>query len=223
MAKSEERNKAIDFRKNGASIKEIARKLWVSKSTVSLWCRNIKLTSNQIEKLYERQRQGAYIGSRIQYERRLKKIEENRNQGIKEIGILSKRELLLVGLSLYWGEGSKSENSRKIKINNSDPKLVKLMVRWFKDIWKIDNERFVFRVGINEIHKKRIKEVEKYWSRIIGFSLKYFYRTTLIKVKNKKHYKNFPTHYGTLTIEIKKPAELYYRILGLIEGLSKNS
>ena len=86
----------------------------------------------------------------------------------------------------------------------------------------MSDDRFTFRVGINEIHKKRIREVEKYWSRITGFPLKYFYKSTLIKVKNKKYYKNFPTHYGTLIIEIKKPAELYYRILGLIEGLSRS-
>ncbi|MFH1129237.1 MAG: hypothetical protein V1686_00670 [Patescibacteria group bacterium] len=222
MAKSKEKNKAIDLRIGGASIKEIAKQLQVSKGTVSLWCRDIKLTLNQLKNLYERQRQGAYKGSRVQYERRLKKIEECKNQGIKEIGILSDRELMLVGLSLYWGEGAKSESSKKVKISNSDPRLIKLTIKWFKSIWKISNDRFTFRVGINEIHKDRIKKVEKYWARITGFSLRYFYKSTLIKVKNKKHYKNFPTYYGTLIIEIKKPAELHYKILGLIEGLSKS-
>lgn len=50
MAKSKEKNKALILRQNGESIKDIAKRLKISKSTVSLWCRDIKLTSEQIKK-----------------------------------------------------------------------------------------------------------------------------------------------------------------------------
>lgn len=217
MAKSKEKNKAIELRKRGESIRDIAKKLKVSKGTVSLWCRDIKLTLQQIKKLYERRRLGGYKGARTQYEQRLKRIEEYKKQGLKRIGNLSNRDLLLTGLALYWGEGSKK--NRKIRINNSDPELIKFIIKWFKKVWNIEDVKFTFRAAINEIHQNRVEEVERYWSTITGFPLKYFYKTTLIKTKNKKNYRNFPKHYGTLTIEIKKSGQFYYQIMGLLEGL----
>ena len=50
MARFKEKNKALLLRKKGESINDIAKKIKVSKSIVSRWCRDIKLTSEQIEK-----------------------------------------------------------------------------------------------------------------------------------------------------------------------------
>ena len=46
-----------------------------------------------------------------------------------------------------------------------------------------------------------------------------FRKTVFIKAKNKKHYNNFKTHYGTLTVKIKKSSDIYYKTMGLIKGL----
>jgi len=223
MAKSKEKNKALELRQKGESIKDIARKLKVAKSTVSLWCRDIKLTPDQIQRLHEKMLKGSYKGrlkgARIQYKRRLKKISELQKQGISRIGSLSDRDFLVVGAALYWGEGQKK--GQEVRVSNSDPKIIKLMIHWFKKVWKIDNKRFTFRIGINKIHENRIEEVEEYWSRITRIPRSQFIKTTLIKTKNKKNYKNFPTHYGTLTLRIKKPAALHHQIMGLIEGIGK--
>lgn len=48
MAKSKEKNKALKLRQQGESIKKIAKKLKIAKSTISLWCRDIELTPEQI-------------------------------------------------------------------------------------------------------------------------------------------------------------------------------
>lgn len=55
MAKVKERNKAIALRKQGQSIKDIARLLGVSKGSVSLWCQDILLTAKQKEVLNNKQ------------------------------------------------------------------------------------------------------------------------------------------------------------------------
>jgi transposase-like protein len=51
MAKILEREKARVYRHKGKSIAEIAKSLDVSKSTVSYWCRDIVLSSQQIKQL----------------------------------------------------------------------------------------------------------------------------------------------------------------------------
>lgn len=222
MAKSKEKNQALELRQKGKSIKDIAKRLKISKSTVSLWCRDIKLTPEQAQKLYEKMVKSGYKGrmkgARIQYERRLKKIEEWKKKGIEQIGKLSNRDLLITGIALYWGEGAKKK--RGVSFSNSDPKLIKFMIKIFRKVWKIDKDRFTAYIGINKIHKDRVKEVENYWSKITKIPREQFTKTTLIKAKNKKNYKNFPVHYGTLTVKIRKSAELYYQVSGLIEGLA---
>jgi len=223
MAKSKEKNQALNLRQKGKSIKDIAKRLKIVKSTVSLWCRDIKLTPEQVQKLHEKMVKSGYKGrmkgARIQYDGRLKKIEEWKKRGIEQIGKLSNRDLLIAGIALYWGEGAKKK--RGVSFSNSDTKLIKFIIKIFRKVWKIDKGRFAAYIGINKIHKDRVKEVEDYWSKITKIPREQFTKTTLIKAKNKKNYKNFPVHYGTLTVKIRKSAELYYQIIGLIDGLVK--
>ena len=104
MAESNKKIKALSLRKNGKSIKQIAEKLKVSKSTASLWCRDVMLTSNQIKKLHDRMVSLGYIGimkgARANHDRRIKKIEEQNKMGIETIGKLSERELLIAAVAL---------------------------------------------------------------------------------------------------------------------------
>ena len=53
----ERRSSARALRRDGRSIKEIARELGAAKSTVSGWVRDIVLTPSQIERMKARQRQ----------------------------------------------------------------------------------------------------------------------------------------------------------------------
>ena len=222
MAKTKEKNKAIRLRKKGKSIKDIAESIKIAKSTVSIWCRDIELTPEQIKKLCQKRIKGGYEGrikgARMQHERRIEKIERCRKEGAKKIGKLSKRDLLIAGLSLYWGEGSKK--SRSVRFSNSDPESIKFMIAVFKGVFGIKKDRFSAYIGINQIHKDRIEEVEGYWSKVAGIPRSQFTKTTLIKARNKKNYSNSPVHYGTVTIRIRKSADLYYQIMGLIGGLS---
>lgn len=223
MAKSKEKNKAIELRRKGESIKDIAKRIGIAKSTVSLWCRDIRLTPKQIQRLHKKMIRGGYKGrikgARMQYERRLKKIKTWEKKGIKKIGRLSDRDILVIIIALYWGEGARK--TRGVKFSNSDPEMIKFVIKCFRKVWKVDKNRFVAYIGINKIHKNRVKEVESYWSRVTKIPREQFTKTTLIKAKNKKNYKDFPIHYGTLTIKVKKSSELYYEIKGLIEGLTK--
>lgn len=224
MAKSRERNRAIELRKKGESIKAIAKKIGVSKSSVSIWCRDIILTSAQIKRLHESMVKGGYVGrmkgARAQYERRLRVIEQARENGKLAIGGLSERDLLISFISLYWGEGSKK--SRQFAINNSDSEMVQFIIKAIRKLWGIKKERFVLTIGINQIYKKREKEVQNYWSKVTDMSKSQFRKTIFIKAKNKKHYDNFKNHYGTLTVKIKKSSDIYYKTMGLIKGLAES-
>src|SRR5258706_11803333 len=132
MAKSEEKIKARSLRKGGESLKVIAKILNVSPRSVSNWCRDIELTKEQTLNLEKRTTDPNY-GNRQKYLNLIKanknsKIEKLRDEGAKEINKLSKRELFLVGVSLYWAEGFKKDS--QVGFANSDPKMINLFLRW---------------------------------------------------------------------------------------------
>lgn len=222
MAKSKQKLKAGQLRRQGKSIKEIAGLLDASRSTISIWCRDIKLTPRQIRLLNEKMiaggHKGRLKGAAIQKERKREKIERYLIAGKKEIGLLSVREFLIAGLCLYWGEGNRKKPG--VRFFNSDPEMIKFILRWFKEMFGIENERYIIYIMINQIHKGRINDVKRYWKNALGLPNNCFRKPTLIKAKSKKVYENFKQHYGTLNIRISKSTDLYYRILGLIKGLS---
>jgi len=224
MAKSAQRLEARRLRTKGISVNVIAKKLKVSKSSVCLWCDDIDLTEEQREILIKHSRdageKGRLLGAKANKEERVKRQKYFEDEGIKEVGILSKRELFLVGVALYWSEGSKK--NRRVVLANSDPAMVCLFIRWLKEYLCVDMADIYCTVSINQDHQIRIKTVEGYWSKITGIHLSSFTKPSYKQVKNKKVYENFNDHYGTLFLKLRKSTNSCYRILGYIEGLKKN-
>jgi transcriptional regulator with XRE-family HTH domain len=223
MAKSKEQILSRKLRKKGLSMKEIAAKIKVSKGSVSRWCSDIQLTKKQIEKLHKQMVCGSYkgrmIGVEIQKERKRIRIEECLLKAKKDIPSISKKELFIAGLSLYWGEGSKK--SPGVRFYNSDPIVIKFIMHWFRNILKIQDEDFLMYVTINKIHKKRLNDVNKYWSEVTSVPIEQFRKPILIKSKNKKIYENHYVHYGTLCIRIAKSTNLFYQIIGWLKALGE--
>lgn len=223
MAKYELRIKAREMRSRGGSVGLIAKKLGVSKSTVSLWVRDIILSVEQMERLKQGSIKGGELGrlkgSLMQKHRRLDMIEKMNEFGRKRFKSISDSEFFVAGIALYWGEGSKKK--REFYICNSDPNLVRFMILWLKRFFGVGIDRLKAVVGINEIHRERDEIVKKYWSQITGIPLSQFRRTSFKKSKVHKVYENFNDHYGTLAVHILKGCDFYYKMLGLITGLSE--
>ena len=62
MAKFELRLKAREMRSEGQSVRHISKKLKVSKSTASIWTRDIILSVDQLEKLRKSRLKGGELG-----------------------------------------------------------------------------------------------------------------------------------------------------------------
>lgn len=222
MAKSLLRLKARKLRKKGVSVKKIAQYFKISKSTASIWVRDIILSVEQLEKLKKSSLDGAERGrlnnALMQKDKWKKNMEQFKTLGIETIGNLTERELMIAGLALYWGEGYKK--GRRVQLCNSDPKMIQFLLLWLQKSFQVDSQDIRCRIGINYIHFKREKIVKEYWSKITSIPLTQFTNTSFKKVENKKVYDNFNDHYGTLSVEIVQPSRYYGKIIGLIEGLS---
>lgn len=224
MAKYQLRLKARQFRDKGLSIKNIAYELGVSKSSVSFWVRDIILTPDQLKALKQSEHIGKQAGRlkiiAIKQEKRKKLLEEFKNQGAESIPTLTKSEFMLTGLALYWAEGGKSIQNRRVEFCNSDPRMVKFLTLWLKETLHVKDEDLRAVVGINQVHSKREDVVKQYWSDITGIPLTQFRKTSFKKVESKKVYDNFDVYYGTLSVLVVKSTNLYYKIMGQIERLA---
>lgn len=220
------KERAQQLRKiKGMSIKEISEALGANKSTVSNWCKNIFLNDKQIKRLMDKQREAGLKGSLEYSEKtrnlRLQREKINKEIGKRDIGKLSKRDLYVLGLALYWAEGYKKGNE-EVGFTNSDPQMINLVIKWFGEVFGINKKDFILRISINEIHECRIVEILKFWSVHTKIPFDQFSKTSFIKSASKKVYSNTESYYGILRIKVRRGVNLRNRILGAIEFLSNS-
>jgi len=129
------KKRAIELRKTGLSYGDIKKKIKVSKSTLSLWLKDVLLTEEQKKRLYTNSIAILARGPQSQKERRKREIKNILEKAEKEISLpLSHETYRFFGVALYWAEGTKGKN---FEITNSDPILIAFMVKWFKDIFNV--------------------------------------------------------------------------------------
>lgn len=216
MAKFEKRLEARILRREGWSIRNIALHLDVSKASASLWCRDIELTKEQKEKFIADGHRGRLLGAETNKRKKQYRIEQCNAEALKIVGHLSERDRFIVGIALYWGEGSKKS---KMSFVNSEPALALFMLRWFQEFMGVKKEDFMPRIFINEMHRSRAEKVLIFWSDYLGLEREQFSKIVFLKMKAKKVYENYDNYYGVLALGARNSALLKYRILGLIDAL----
>lgn len=218
--KLEEKLKAQDLRRQGLSYGEILQQIDVSKDTLSRWCRDIELTEVQKRRLLENkslgQRKGSLIAADNKRRRRLERIQEIYKEAKLEIGRLNERDRFIAGLMLYAGEGEKGDRGT-IGFANSDPKLIKFMVKWFEDFCNVSLSRFRGAIWLHEGHDE--SNAKQFWSETTGISLSQFHKTYIAKNKigSKKIRKNIH-EFGVFAIRF-GDVEKHRKIMGWISAV----
>lgn len=220
------REKARGLRVKGESIAVIATMLKTSKSTVSYWCRDILLSDKQIQSLVQRRNDAGALGRLRAAEKkrtaRIEAVEVESRRGARAIGSLSQRDIFILGIGLYWGEGYKSGNE-ECGLTNSNPDIIRSFVLWLRRIYNIPLSDLILRVSINQKHRHRVADVERYWSKISGIPLSQFSKASLIKARSQKVYSDPEQHFGTLRIKVRRATALRRRILGSIQELARQT
>lgn len=112
------KEKAINYRKQGYSYNMISEKLGLTKSTLSDWLWEIPYKPNK--EVIKRIKAGPVKAAQNKQKKKIATIKIIKRNAKKEIGKLTKRDLWLLGIGLYLGEGRKFQEA--IRITNSDPK-----------------------------------------------------------------------------------------------------
>lgn len=201
------RVQAVKLRKQEMSYSQIKTKLGVSKSTLSLWLRKYPLPE---EVIYELQHSDRRIE---RFRNTMKKKRDTRLGNVykKEKGKLlplTRRELYIAGLLLYWGEGGKTQQSM-VSLSNTNPKILKLYIYWLTKIFGVRKKNLKARLHIYADMNE--KEAIRYWSKALGLSGSQFNKTYVKKTTLKSlSYKGLGK--GTCNI-IVGSRDIYERIM----------
>ena len=192
------KNEVLRLRSYGVTFSEIQRKLpiEVSKSTLSMWCKNIALPawySKRVDKLIKNGLKKAQAYSLAQHIKKrniyLKETKDEARKIFKDFHISSIKIALAM---LYLGEGAKLKGHSGLMLGSSDPILIQLYVRMLKKCYDINPKDLKCRISYRA--DQNLKELEQYWSQITRIPLINFYKTkfdprTIGKKTLNKNYK----------------------------------
>jgi predicted transcriptional regulator len=219
-AKDGQRAAARELRHRGLDYQRIAAELGVSKSSVSLWVRDLPRPARlSYEECRRRQAEGVRKYWAAERSVREAAREAARAAAAAQIGALSDREVRIAGAIAYWCEGAKSKPYRRddhVIFMNSDPALIAFFLR-FLAIAGVTRDRLVFRVSIHE--SADIAAAQQFWQEVTGADPAQLRRPTLKRHKPKTVRKNTGDSYrGCLRVEVRRSARLYRDIEGWVRA-----
>lgn len=164
MAKRELKAQAINMRMQGMSYSQIKGELGVSKGTLSAWLQDYPLSRERINELrgWSERRIEKYRETKARKKRaRLAAVYERAS---KEIGTLSEREVFIAGLFLYWGEGSKTQDTLTA-ISNTDPAVLVFFIQWIE---LLGVSRDSLKVCVHLYLDMDVETELEYWSQVLN-------------------------------------------------------
>ena len=220
---SDQREKAVELRKAGKTYSEILKVVPVAKSTLSLWLREVGLSTQQTQKITERRIAGARKGARARTLKRKREIAQLTMKGVEDIGTLSKRELWLIGIALYWAEGSKQRDSsvsERIAFANSDPRMLKLFIVWLGSLG-IASTALIYEIYLHETRASEVNKVKRWWSKELGISVEglqkvYFKRGN---PKTNRRSNTGDLYHGLLRIKVRSSTSFNRQVNGWVQGI----
>lgn len=209
---------AVSMRRDGWSYSDITKRLGIPKSTLSGWMKDIPFRPNQTVVDRVKSGQGKY--GMVRHQLRIQEVERLKKQGENEIGKISNRDLLMLGIGLWLGEGSKT--LEQIRLVNSDPDVIQLFLKWFRVICSLDDKNIT--ASMHLYPDSRQDESLQYWMSITGLPKSQFRKTQIDRRLGKSTLKIGKNQHGTLHIGVvsngdpDKGVRLYRRVKGWVSG-----
>jgi hypothetical protein len=154
--KLEAQEKARLLRADGRTLADIATLLGVSKSSVSLWVRDMDIEVRR--RMPVRRRPHPFQLAK------LAEIDECNRLGRERLVCISDEAFLVAGAALYAGEGAKRDGN--VLFANTDAQMVRFFCAWLRRFFSIDEDRLRVRVYLHE--GLDIQAAEDFWSAVTG-------------------------------------------------------
>ncbi|MDO8482595.1 MAG: helix-turn-helix domain-containing protein [bacterium] len=225
------RKRAIKLRLEGYSYNEISRKIGVAKSTLFSWLHDVVLPTEAMARLKLRVAQGTLNGlvkrNKMQTVLARERALNIKQQSSRDIKVLTKSDLCIIGAVLYWAEGYKrlkimrgrEVTNHMVSFTNSDPAIVAAFIAFLTRVLKVAQDRIVVTM---RLFKHIDAELAiRYWMGVTNLPRTQFRKPAYPVSRSsqgKRPFNRLP--YGTVQV-IVSDTPLFYRVMGLIEGIKK--
>jgi hypothetical protein len=163
--KVEAQEKAREMRAEGRTLVDIATVLGVSKSSVSVWVRDVEFEPQSRRPPLNRRPHPQHLAKLVE-------IEECNRLGTQRIATLSDEAFLVAGAALYAGEGSKRDG--KVTFANTSAEMMSFFCSWLRRFFDIDESRLRARVYLHQ--GLDLDAAEQFWSKVTGVPRSQFTR-----------------------------------------------
>lgn len=198
-----------DLRRFGLSYGEIMDLIPVEKSTLATWCRDVRLTDEQVRAIRERTGSREGIPRDTNRKRRIE-ISLVRIAALSQTPGLMTDPLWVAGAVLYWAEGAKTRNH--LEMANVDPRALRLFIHWIRTYLDPDA---VFSLQLHLHEGNDEGDARSYWRAETGLMTANFHKT-FIKPKRTGHRKNHLRH-GVCTVKMRRCSNAWQRTIVWIE------
>ena len=215
---------AIELRRQGASYQQLRAQFGIAKSTLWRWLKAGGVVETQPQRLTELKRLAQQKGAALVKARRIERTQALITSASKEIGPLSRCDLWMLGIALYWAEGSKQRPgyiSTRVIFSNSDAAAVRLFIVWLKEICGITDEQMVFEIYLHETADAQ--SARQYWAHALGLPI-----AALQRVYWKRHHLSTRRrntgdgYHGLVRVKVRRSTALNRKIAGWIQGVAKS-
>lgn len=215
-AKDDLHAQARELREQGLAYNQIAARLGVSKSSVSLWVRDLPYPPRLS---YAENRRRSAEGVRRYWAKEREARDTLRateiTAAVAGIGGLTDREILIAGAVAYWCEGTKRKlphNFERVVFVNGDPGLIRFFMRFLASVG-VESSDLAFCVQIHETAD--VEAARQFWQEVTGAPARQFTKPTLKRHNPKTNRKNVGDGYhGCLRISVYRSSALYRKIEG---------
>jgi transcriptional regulator with XRE-family HTH domain len=139
--KTIEQQRARDLRAESWTLQEIADELGVSRSSASVWVRDVVFDPKPRQRPIFRNPSSLHL-------QKLAEIEEMNEWGREQIGHLSDDAFLAAGTALYAGEGGKTDGA--VSFANCDPEMIRFFCAWLRHYFDVDESRLRIRLYLHQ-------------------------------------------------------------------------
>ncbi|HEY0908513.1 MAG TPA: hypothetical protein VGE35_04160 [Candidatus Paceibacterota bacterium] len=224
--KTELKVKAVAMRREGKTYSEIRKVVPVAKSTLSLWFHEVELATHQKQRITQKRIDGQKKGAEARRGQRILAQETIWSESERQVGNLSARELWLVGIALYWAEGTKEKESKPGKgviFTNSDPSMIRVFIVWAKKFGQVSMGDMRIDLYIHESKRHEVPLAVDFWSRELRVPKSVIKGVYFKKNKINTTRKNTGGLYnGLLRVSISRSSTLLRKIEGWSKGIGNN-
>jgi hypothetical protein len=195
------------LRRLGLTHGEIRELIPVPKGTLSCWCRDTRLSEEQVEAIRERTGPETRIGIPVDTQwRRREEIDRIREEARRFAMDHLDDPFFVAGVVLYWGEGAKTGSN--LILANSDPAVLRLFISWVRQYCGADAE-FVLSLHLHEGNDDR--QARAYWRQQTALPRAAFTKT-FIKPRGTGHRKNH-LEQGVRRVAVRRSTDHRHRVM----------